>query len=76
LLEDLNKLYPAEPSQTETVEWNPGMPKFPPGRYQEIVEFHRRQRRQGLFFCGDYLLGPFIEGAVTTGLQAAAAIQT
>jgi protoporphyrinogen/coproporphyrinogen III oxidase len=75
LLEELNKLYPLEPLRTEPFEWNPGMPKFPPGRYRQIAEFQRRQRRQGLFFCGDYLLGPLIEGAVTTGLRVADAIQ-
>ena len=76
LLDDLRKLYPVEPLWTEVVEWNPGTPKFPPGRYREITEFQRRKRRPGLFFCGDYLLGPFIEGAITTGLQAAAVIES
>jgi protoporphyrinogen/coproporphyrinogen III oxidase len=76
LLADLKKLYPIEPLRTEVVEWNPGTPKFPPGRYHEITEFQRRERRPGLFFCGDYLLGPFIEGAITTGLRVADAIES
>ena len=74
LLDDLNLIYSVNALSTKTVEWNPGMPKFPPGRYREIVSFQRRQRRHGLFFCGDYLLGPLIEGAVTTGFRAAEAI--
>jgi oxygen-dependent protoporphyrinogen oxidase len=74
LINDLTKLYRIEPQSTEAFEWSSGMPKFPPGRYRQIAKFQARQRRPGLFFCGDYLLGPFIEGAVTTGLSAAEAI--
>jgi protoporphyrinogen/coproporphyrinogen III oxidase len=71
LLEDLRTLYPVVPAQTKAVEWITGMPMFPPRRYHEIIEFEKRGRRPGLFFCGDYLLGPLIEGAITTGLRAA-----
>src|SRR6185436_10187256 len=74
LLDELKTLYPIDLLRTEVLEWNSGMPKFPPGRYREIVEFQRRERRPGLFFCGDYLLGPLIEGAVTTGFRAADAM--
>jgi protoporphyrinogen/coproporphyrinogen III oxidase len=74
LTQELHKLYSISPLHTEPFEWKQGMPKFPPGRYREITEFQRRQRRPGLFFCGDYLLGPFIEGAITTGLRTAEAI--
>jgi len=74
LLDDLKRLYPIEALRTEVIEWNSGMPKFPPGRYREITQFQWRQRRAGLFFCGDYLLGPLIEGAITTALFAANAI--
>jgi len=75
LLDDLKRIYPIDPTRTEIGEWTSGMPTFPPGRYREITEFHQRDRRPGLFFCGDYLLGPLIEGAVTTGLRAAEAIR-
>ena len=75
LIEDLHKLYQVDPVSIETFEWSSGMPKFPPGRYQQVVNFQRRARRPGLFFCGDYLMGPFVEGAITTGLRAAEAIQ-
>jgi protoporphyrinogen oxidase len=74
LTQELHRLYSISPLQTEPIEWKQGMPKFPPGRYREITDFHRRHRRPGLYFCGDYLLGPFIEGAITTGLRAAESI--
>ena len=74
LTQELHRLYSISPLQTEPFEWKQGMPKFPPGRYRQITDFQRRHRRPGLFFCGDYLLGPFIEGAITTGLRAAEAI--
>lgn len=72
LLEDLRKLYSLAPESVEVEEWVPGMPKFPPGRYREIAELGARKRRHGLFFCGDYLAGPLIEGAITSGLNTAA----
>jgi protoporphyrinogen oxidase len=74
LIDDLKRLYSIEPVRTGALEWDSGMAKFPPGRYRAITEFQRRRRRRGLFFCGDYLLGPLIEGAVTTGLRAADAV--
>lgn len=74
LLEELQRLYKVDPERVETTEWISGMPKFPPGRYRRISEFRGRERKAGLFFCGDYLLGPFAEGAITTGLAVADAI--
>jgi oxygen-dependent protoporphyrinogen oxidase len=76
LLEELGRLYPTEADSIDVMECSAGMPKFPPGRYGQIDAFQRRQRKAGLFFCGDYLLGPFVEGAITTGLRAAEAIRT
>lgn len=74
LLDDLQKLYRVLPQSTRTLEWSSGVPKFPPGRYKEIAAFQKRARRPGLFFCGDYLMGPFVEAAITTGLNTARAI--
>jgi protoporphyrinogen oxidase len=74
LVRDLAKVYSVNPHQTEAFEFATGMPKFPPGRYHQIAQFNRRQRRNGLFSCGDYLLGPLVEGAITTGFRAANAI--
>ena len=75
LMEDLQRLYRIEPRFTKAYKWRSGMPKFPPGRYREITAFRQRVRRAGLFFCGDYLMGPFVEAAITTGLEAADAIK-
>src|SRR5439155_6248553 len=75
LMEDLQRLYRIEPRFTKAYKWRSGMPKFPPGRYREITAFRQRVRRAGLFFCGDYLMGPFVEAAITTGLEAADAIR-
>jgi protoporphyrinogen oxidase len=75
LLEDLFKLYSFEPESTESKYWIHGMPRFPPGRYRQIIAFEKRERRPGLYFCGDYLSGPLIEGAITSGLRAAEAVK-
>jgi predicted NAD/FAD-dependent oxidoreductase len=73
LLADQQSLYPVNPLFTRTFEWVSGLPKFPPGRYREIEAFSRRERMPGLHFCGDYLMGPFVEGAIGSGLRAALA---
>jgi len=70
LLKDFQRIYAREPKDTTIHEWTSAMPKFPPGRYRDIAAFLNRQRRPGLFFCGDYLLGPFVEAAVATGIRA------
>jgi len=75
LIDELRQLYRVQFESMEIKEWTSGMPKFPPGRYRQITEFQQRDRRPGLYFCGDYLLGPFIEGAVTTALRAAESIR-
>jgi monoamine oxidase len=46
------------------------------GRYREIACFRKVQRdlRAGgrrLYFAGDYLVDPCLEGAVTSGIRAA-----
>jgi hypothetical protein len=75
LLADVHKLYELKETATSTNEWVSGMPNFPPGRYRQIAAFKERSRRAGLHFCGDYLMGPFIEAAITTGLNAAVEIK-
>jgi protoporphyrinogen oxidase len=71
LLADFSRIFNLKASQYRAQEWKSAMPKFPPGRYRELASFLSRRRRKGLWFCGDYLMGPFIEAAVTTGQRAA-----
>jgi oxygen-dependent protoporphyrinogen oxidase len=74
LLQDLRAIYRVDPAHYTTVEWTSGMPMLPPGRYRAISEFRKRERHRRLFFCGDYLLAPLIEGAITTGLDVAESV--
>jgi protoporphyrinogen oxidase len=74
LIEDVLRIYPSAAGSSTVHEWKTAMPKFPPGRFREIAFFLSRSRRPGLLFCGDYLMGPFIEASVTTAIRAADAI--
>jgi protoporphyrinogen/coproporphyrinogen III oxidase len=76
LLSDFEKLYRIVPAVTETSESTSAMPKFPSGRFRQIAAFHHRKRRTGLCFAGDYLFGPFLEAAITSGLKAAQTLTT
>ena len=71
LMADLHRIYHVKPNSGQVVEWPSAMPKFPPGRFREIEAFRARSRVPGLVFCGDYLIGPFVEAAITTGIRAA-----
>jgi len=55
------------------------LPRFDVGRYREIAGFERVQsdlRREGrrLYFAGDYLMDPSLEGAIASAHRAAAAV--
>jgi len=75
---DVQDIYPSAyrttPRFVRTYEWPAAMPKFPPGRFREIAAFEGRKRTPGLFFCGDYLMGPFVESAIASGSRAADAV--
>jgi protoporphyrinogen oxidase len=73
LIRDFATIYQRIPETRAVHEWTTAMPQFPPGRFREIAEFVARQRAPGLFFCGDYLMGPFVEAAIGTGRRAAEA---
>ena len=50
-------------------------PIFYPGYLSSLVRFGRRiDRSPRLSFAGDYLIGPGVESALTSGMRAAAEI--
>ena len=52
--------------------WPSLVPRFWPGYHRSIRDFlNRGDRSDRLFFAGDYLVGPYTEAALTSGLRAA-----
>lgn len=52
--------------------WDPMLPQFYTGYTRQLAEFFARAERSArLAFAGDYLVGPFTEAALTSGLRAA-----
>jgi oxygen-dependent protoporphyrinogen oxidase len=55
--------------------WDPMLPLFGPGYLAQLAAFHgRRERSPRLAFAGDYLVGPYTEMALTSGMRAATEI--
>jgi oxygen-dependent protoporphyrinogen oxidase len=55
--------------------WPELVPQFYHGYIRSLAAFQeRRQRSDRLFFAGDYLVGPYTEAALTSGLRAAEAV--
>jgi protoporphyrinogen oxidase len=55
------------------------LPRFDVGRYRSIANFERVQRElraegRRLYFAGDYLMDPSLEGAIASANRAAAAV--
>ncbi len=79
LLGLLQRLHPGSSSAVSfTAVWRHrrAFPCFEVGRYREIARFRKLQRElrargRRLYFAGDYLVDPSLEGAVTSGLRAA-----
>jgi oxygen-dependent protoporphyrinogen oxidase len=52
--------------------WSPMLPQFRAGYLRHLAAFLRRgERSPRLSFAGDYLIGPYTEAALTSGLRAA-----
>jgi oxygen-dependent protoporphyrinogen oxidase len=52
--------------------WPALVPQFYPGYHRALARFlARKDRSERLFFAGDYLVGPYTEAALTSGLRAA-----
>jgi oxygen-dependent protoporphyrinogen oxidase len=52
--------------------WPALVPQFYPGYHRSLARFlSRPERSPRLFFAGDYLVGPYTEAALTSGLRAA-----
>jgi oxygen-dependent protoporphyrinogen oxidase len=78
-LDELRKLPLRGLDKTEKVvvhRWPELVPQFYHGYIRALADFkQRRDRSDRLFFAGDYLVGPYTEAALTSGLRAAADIQ-
>ncbi|HEY8477759.1 MAG TPA: FAD-dependent oxidoreductase [Chloroflexota bacterium] len=60
---------------TRVWRWPLATPEFPVGHLQRLARFRRRSERASrVTFAGDYLVGPFLEGAVVAGRRAAQAL--
>jgi oxygen-dependent protoporphyrinogen oxidase len=52
--------------------WPALVPQFYPGYHHALAHFLMREdRSERLFFAGDYLVGPYTEAALTSGLRVA-----
>jgi oxygen-dependent protoporphyrinogen oxidase len=61
-----------EPLRSVVYRFDPMLPQFPAGHLAELAAFlERRERSPRLAFAGDYLVGPYTEAALTSGLRAA-----
>lgn len=80
LLAALARLQPdAVSGATRVFRWEAALPRFDVGRYRALERFQRVQRDRRaagrrLYFAGDWLVDPSLEGALVAGERAAAAV--
>lgn len=66
------QLDPARVEPYDLQRWAEAMPKFNCEQIARVRDFQAGgQGQAGLYLCGDYLNGPWLEGACRTGQQAA-----
>jgi oxygen-dependent protoporphyrinogen oxidase len=64
------------PADAVVHRWDPMLPQFRAGYLPALASFlRRRDRSPRLAFAGDYLIGPYTEAALTSGLRAAQEVQ-
>jgi oxygen-dependent protoporphyrinogen oxidase len=64
----------AEPLETKLQRWPEALPLYDVGHFKRLHSFHNGEIEDPavpLVFAGDYLSGPFMEGAFTSGMEAA-----
>jgi oxygen-dependent protoporphyrinogen oxidase len=62
----------AEPQFWRVYRWHQALPEFDVGHFKRLKTFADGAIESGrVVFAGDYLGGPFIETAITSGIQAA-----
>lgn len=63
------------PRESIVHRWSPMLPQFRVGYLRRLAAFlSRNDRSPRLAFAGDYLVGPYTEAALTSGLRAATEI--
>jgi len=64
-----------EPKAAVVHRWDPMLPQFAAGYTRRLAAFlGRTHRSPRIAFAGDYLVGPYTEAALTSGLRAAEAV--
>jgi protoporphyrinogen/coproporphyrinogen III oxidase len=65
--------FSAQSNSTHIQRWDEALPEFTVGHFKLLKSFKegRIETNERIVFAGDYIGGPFMEGAFTSGIQAA-----